>query len=381
MKQKLKRTLGKVVRLWRRFYIRAAGNEPPICDSVKQWVESRPGAECRVIRKAQTITRKLPQTIEPDVPEMFRGRLRYEIPEKYLTMIEGVRLVGKSGLVILPDGSYAAEVTFGRAHLEGDPAYYGGPPKVVQKKGGCYFSLLLLWAGTGSYYHWMQDVLPRLYLTLEWLPDDVRMIVPTNLRPYQKETFALLGLPEARLCYFSGTEAWELEALYFAPPETRSGHASPDANRWLRGRLLMASGVVPASRDKRVYISRRLARYWRITNESEVEACLRRYGFETYMTETMTIREQASLFARAAVVVSNHGSGLTNILFAQPGATVLDIMEPSNPRYCYWTMSEAAGHHYWYFWGQTARNPDGGVPDILVPLDKLTQTLEMMLSR
>jgi capsular polysaccharide biosynthesis protein len=170
-----------------------------------------------------------------------------------------------------------------------------------------------------------------------------------------------------------------VEALYFSPSTSRSGHDLPEADRWLRERIL--PGRPPAPPTRRLYISRRLATHWKIVNEEEVEACLRRYGFETHSPEQLSVREQAALFAQAEAVVSNHGAGLTNILFAPAGARVLDIQDPTNVCYCYWTMSEALGHQYWYLWGQPIPRPENrhGIPDLCVPVERLAATLERML--
>lgn len=353
---------------------------PPICEDVKAWAQARHAAFCQTILPARTIPRKLPNTLEPEIHEIFYKRLKYEMPEKYLVLLHGARLVGENGLLVLSDGSYSAEIVYIADNLKSEPAYYN-PPSLRKrvKKRGHYFSLLQKWSNIGNYYHWMHDVLLRLYRIQEYLPGDIKYVVPPNLLPFQLETLHLLGILDDQLEFFPGDQVWEFDNLYFSAPTTRSGHDLPEADTWLRDLILSKAAVDDTPPTERIFISRRLARYWRIINEDQVLAALAEYGFKVFATEELSVVEQAALFHKAEIVVAPQGSGLTNILFTRPGTPVLDIQEPSNPRYTYWTLSEALKFDYWYMWGQTVSHPHT-VPDICVPLDRLCITVEKMLA-
>jgi capsular polysaccharide biosynthesis protein len=89
-----------------------------------------------------------------------------------------------------------------------------------------------------------------------------------------------------------------------------------------------------------------------------------------------------TLFAQAAVLVTPHGAGLTNMLFAAPGLQVVEMVEPSmlDVAYIYWAMADELGHDYWYFVTESVARP--GFPnDSTIPLDKLTATLDAMQLR
>jgi capsular polysaccharide biosynthesis protein len=114
----------------------------------------------------------------------------------------------------------------------------------------------------------------------------------------------------------------------------------------------------------------------RLANEAEVEACLSRYGFETCLPETLSLREQVELFGEAKVVVSTHGAAFLNALFSPKGLVLVDIVEPSTIpwSFVYWAMCEELGHTYWYFTGDPV--PRAGQFDTFVPIPKLAATLE-----
>ena len=93
-----------------------------------------------------------------------------------------------------------------------------------------------------------------------------------------------------------------------------------------------ASGCIP---DRLLYVTRsafasstksRTVR--QVKNHLDVEKLVRSFGFETVAPETMSWREQIATFARARVVVGEHGSALKNLLFAPAGAAavVLNIL-------------------------------------------------------
>jgi capsular polysaccharide biosynthesis protein len=365
---------------WLRPVVAERKAEPPVCENVKNWGATQPEVECEIIYSARRLSRQLPQTLEPDIHEIFHKRLEYVVPEKYLARLSQARLVGPNGMMILTDESFALELTFDNLRLLQAETIYGKSlPSRKRKMQGSYYSLLLLWADIGNYYHWMHDVLLRLYLIIDKLPTDVQLILPANLKPFQRETLEMLGLGKYPWLFFSGDEIWELETLYYSPPTSRSGHDLAEADFWLRDAILEQGQITKSNPSRRLYISRRNADHWRIANEDLVEACLRNYGFESVLTESLTVCEQAMLFSEATMIVSNQGSGLTNMLFAPQGAKVLDIQDPTNPRYGYWTMSEALKHSYWYFWAEPLPRAES-VPDLRVPMEKLNDTLKMMVN-
>lgn len=351
---------------------------PPITANVKTWAEAH-NLEVDILAPPQSFTRRLPHSIEPKICDAYQSQLSYGVPEKYLVRLPHVRLAGANGMVILPDGSYALELAFKKQNLLKDKSIYGKPlPRGAVKKRGIYYSLLLVWANTSNYYHWMHDVLLRLYMVLDKLPKAIRFVVPANLPPFKLETLRILGISD-RVIPFDGTQVWELEMLYFSPPSSRSGLDSPDADAWLRDLIQKSYGIAPRP-AKRILISRKFAKKRRITNESEMQSCLEGYGFETCYAEQLTFQEQVALFTQSEIVIGSHGAGFMNLLFAPPGTQVLEIFEPSNLCYPYWIQSEALGHSYWYMFGETVKNFDRD-PDIFVPIDKLERALAQLLSK
>ena len=347
----------------------------PICDDVAEWAAAE-GLETRTLLTPRQITRHVPRTVEPQVTPNYLDRLVANQKGRSLVALEHARLVGRSGVVVLPDGSFAAESVYNRALLEEEPAYQA-PRRRARAQAGNYFSLMVIWANGGNYYHWFHDTLTRLFGVVDLLPADTKYIVPAALAPFQLESLRLLGVGEDRIVRFTGDEAWELETLHFAPPTTNSGSDRRDADQWVRDRILDGYGIVSGAADRRIFVSRRHASERRLANEVDVERFLRGYAFETCIPEDLSLREQVALFSEAAIVVSPHGAGFTNMLFAPPGLVVVDMIEPGmfDWTYVFWTMAEELGHEYWYLVAESVPRP-GRRHDALVPLDKLAATLD-----
>ncbi|NEQ41062.1 MAG: DUF563 domain-containing protein [Okeania sp. SIO3I5] len=133
----------------------------------------------------------------------------------------------------------------------------------------------------------------------------------------------------------------------------------------------------------RIYITRNKAKHRRVINEEEIVDLLSQYGFITIELETLSVVEQVRLFANAKVIVSPHGSGLTNIMFCQPGTTVIELVSPNYIRHYYWVISQQLGLKYYYLMGdeysyyplRQIMYPNPLTEDITINLGKLEKML------
>jgi capsular polysaccharide biosynthesis protein len=117
-----------------------------------------------------------------------------------------------------------------------------------------------------------------------------------------------------------------------------------------------------------------------------VIACLEPYGFQVAVLSGMSVTAQAALFGSARVVVGPHGAGFANLLFCNPGTTVLEFFSPLYVNFCFWTLARGAGLSYFYLLGEGPNVPDsvqpslGSVP-IRVPLPALRRALDTLLGK
>ena len=98
---------------------------------------------------------------------------------------------------------------------------------------------------------------------------------------------------------------------------------------WLRARVADHMSSPALARDL-VFVSRRDSNLRVMHNEAELEEALKPLGFTTFVAGEAPVTEQIRVFSRARVIVGAHGAGLTNLIFAPPGAFVLEIATPGS---------------------------------------------------
>lgn len=79
---------------------------------------------------------------------------------------------------------------------------------------------------------------------------------------------------------------------------------------------------------------------------------LQRFGFEYVVFEDLGPLEQIALMAQAEVMISNHGAGFTNMLFANPEAYVIELgtLQTAKTRWAdFWPLAHASGCRYLNF--------------------------------
>jgi hypothetical protein len=198
-----------------------------------------------------------------------------------------------------------------------------------------------------GYYHWMTDALPRLLAAKKeiqgatlFLPGEYRGVeyIASSLKPFN----------------LSGVEY--LEKPGFFKRITIPTHTAPTGNYNERivndlRRLFHEyydTSSIPVFGD-RIYISRGKAQRRKIENENECMEVLRAYRFTIVFFEELSFARQFEIAFGAKYLISNHGAGLTNILFMKPGSSVLELrMEGDSLNNCYYSLASALRIKYFY---------------------------------
>lgn len=247
----------------------------------------------------------------------------------YLASVADVRvlphdwlLLGDHGLLIesldaqMPlrptKAHHIAAASGGRATLE-------LPDREARFAGPC-----VLLGNHPAHYHWLTYYLPRL-IALERASAlaDLPLVVGDSLTAGQAEALRVAGVDERRLLRLAGGAVYRFDELWVPSLLTWRLTVHPVALRWLRRTFL--GTAAPAAGRRRVFVSRRDASMRQLLNEDEVAALLARHGFETVAAARLGFGAQARLFGEAEWVVGGTGSGLSNVVFAPPGTTVVEL--------------------------------------------------------
>lgn len=324
---------------------------PPICRDVKAWLAQANGEACRVVHPAESVNRRYPLTPFPESSEDFALYTSDRTNEVFVGIVKEAKICGLQGLIELPDGQFAWDyLTHDERRIQEADFYRRRFRRGIRKRKmqGDYFVLSGLWCT--AYYHWMHDVLQKLYRHTEWLPSHVKCVVPSEVNPKYLRCLQTIGISAERIARQPVDEIWQIERLWFSPPPVPTGRSAAASATWLRAALHRG---MPTDRKKapdlRLYVSRRNAPSRRLLNEGPIMELLGLRGFTEVVCENLTIEETARLFTHAKVIVSPHGAGLANLLFCPPATKVLELF-PGHvaARICYWTLCEALGHRYAY---------------------------------
>jgi capsular polysaccharide biosynthesis protein len=206
----------------------------------------------------------------------------------------------------------------------------------------------LLVGGARHYFHDTVEYVGSLYIA-EHLDQvgDLPLVVPRDMAPHQAELLRLLGYGEERWLPVDAAQPTRYARLRVPTRPLVGGRwIDPGVAAWLRRRV---GGCDTArSSGRRLYVSRRLTSTRRLVNEDEVVESLRALGFEAVTPETLSVREQISLFAEASHIVGPAGAALTNMLYSAPGAQVVvlhnrHLVDQRRDLY-YDALAKACGH-------------------------------------
>ena len=345
--------------------------------------ENLPGSDYRVVHAAHAVHRMVPEGI-PCGHWRFRQLADVAIPETYVATIPDGRVVGRYAAVIAPPNTLLFDVSrywsvktptehpiFRRLRLE--------PPRWVEGS-----AAVLAARGMDNFYSFVLDVLPRLHLVEEADPVEAvdRFVVDSRL-PFQRQLLEMVGVPMDRLVQPSTHPHIQADRLVVPSMPAPEGQTPRWVCQFLRSRL---AAEPPPPRGRRIYVRRSEERRTRrVTNEAEVLRFLRRFDVEPVRLETLDVSEQVELFRAADVIVAPHGAGLTNLVFCEPGTTVVELFAPTYMNVCFWALSsQLEGVRYTYVVGE-GRAPEPGrflndvAADITVSIPKLGAALDAAL--
>ncbi|ABD00003.1 TPR repeat protein [Synechococcus sp. JA-3-3Ab] len=412
-------------RLWRQRWIPAQATLPsPACQSpppsagnplpvpsqgyltTRQWHQATGEGSYQVVDPEGVLCLQAPPTADPAIGQKLRSQ-RIPLAETFVAQIpQGSVHVGHyprhlyasfASAVLTRRGELLADVSpslpppefldwdWKPAHLEHHPVLdlpHLPPPIPLDGP------VALLPLGAVNYFHWMVDILPALDLLRRagFLEKDLPILLHGYQgKPFQVQSLAALGIPTERLLSFEQVGGSHLQAQNLIVPSLAGpvGCLTPRGWKVLQQLVPLGQAADPLL-PRRVYISRRAARWRRVINEAEVLEALRPWGFVPVQLEVLSLAEQIALMQKAEAVMGIHGAGLTNLAFCQPGTVAIEIF-PSNAVLPYfWSLAQVVGLNYFPLVAPTCdpalvallASPELDREDAWVPVPALLALLE-----
>jgi len=317
----------------------------------------------------------------------FRRATSADLPDRYTLAIEGGTVVGDYGAIITPGHRLDVETSeyFGIDDWREHPIFLRPRLPRIEDVAGSMV-VLATRGGSANYYHFLLDVLPRLAVLEECLPDLTpdAMYLPTATR-YQREILALTGLDAGTPAIVETRKHRAVRAQTLLVPSL----PNPDELApgwlvsWLRERL---PAVDTADKPRRIYVTRGdRPNTRRLVTEPDLWPQLEAQGFTRIDPGAMSVRDQVDHFAAAEVIIGVHGAALTNLVFARPGVRVLELFAPAYLKHCFWSITQSIpGAEYRYLVGDGEPVPEGGwmkgvQDDITIAPQRVLDELDWLL--
>jgi capsular polysaccharide biosynthesis protein len=281
---------------------------------------------------------------------MFQYHLSNLNPDKYVAIIPNGRTY--AGAVISPDNRLIWDVSMDFFGTPQTHAVFSHQalPEATYVQGT---AAVLTTPGSGNYYHWLLDTIPRIeLLRRSGIAVDKYILHFPGTISFQTEILALLGISPHQVIDSSHGTHYQVEAMVVPAMVSTRSLLPKWPIEFLRRELLLNRGMPPSvNGGERIYVSRRYATHRRIRNEQAVTTIMENCGFRTVFLEQLSVVEAAHMFSSSKVVVGAHGAGLANLLFCTPGTKVLELFAPRCVNLCYWVISNHAGLNYHYLLG------------------------------
>lgn len=221
-----------------------------------------------------------------------------------------------------------------------------------------------------NYFHWIVEVLPRLFLCEKLLTDKHTPILVSD--GLHANLYALLDMirtperpvlklqkghsyPVTRLIYPS--DITRILDTYNRAPGTDTTYLPVTLLREIAASVKKSLNFAAIRQHKHLFV-RRDSSYRRMLNASAIESMLVEQGYHALDPGTLSIEEQIDIFSQAESIVGPSGAGMANMLWCKP-ETRITILHSDHPfkKYPYWdALARASGAKIDYLAGPRAYN-------------------------
>lgn len=234
----------------------------------------------------------------------------------------------------------------------------------------------------GGYYDFVMLVAGKLCRIKNALPGadfrDALIAYPLFNTLYEREYLALLGIqPEqvvdSRKADITFDECVLADIGHWFYPNVADIMA-------LRKQVLAQIPATTLPRN-RIYVSRSGRR--RIINEAELINLLKKYDFEIIQDTPRSVAEQIAIYRRASFIVGPHGASLTNLLWCEPDAQLLELFSATYTPGFFRYLAHLLNLRYSAYYSGTAPSGDwakGLTDDIFVSIPEVERCLDQMLT-
>ena len=196
---------------------------------------------------------------------------------------------------------------------------------------------------SSNYYHWVTDVLPKVYLINKRHDlNKFTILIPKFKSSFQRDSIRMItkNVKVIKKNIF-------LKKCYYISQLNISGCPRPDLIQKVKKKLLLSNKDNQA--PQKIYISRKYSKYRRLNNENKIIKFLKSENFKIVYPEKLSFIKQIKTFSKANFLISTHGAGLTNLIWMKPYSKVLEIRSFNKYQNSNFSLSNLFKINYHYF--------------------------------
>jgi len=296
----------------------------------------------------EQIIEKGPNCIYENINWRFLSLSNRIQPEAFVVKIDNARVVGSNGIIVTDDDYLITDLSreFNQTKYSVLESMHLG--KLLKLNANV---AVITTAGSNVYYHWIFDILPRLYLLIKSdLVEKIDFFIFPELKhSFQIQSLNLLNLPTEKIIQIKPKQQIKAKHLFVPSLPSHLGTVNQWSVDFLRKFFLQ---INYKSNKKKIFLTRKNAVGRRIINENELLELLKPLGFEVIDPGAYSFEQQIDIFANSDFIIAAHGSALSNIVFCSENSIVVDIMPPSFIIPCFWILSNKLNINYYYFLGE-----------------------------
>ncbi|HEV2483379.1 MAG TPA: glycosyltransferase family 61 protein [Puia sp.] len=306
---------------------------------------------------SKTVTVPLPCNIEENTLPFFAPYTTYKAPDLPVRTLKNV-FITYSGLAIDRNGLVTScyhdypeqhEIHFREAAHFFQEADRDADKIVELTDDRTYLLIHHPWC---NYYHWMCEAILRLWTVRDKI-EELVLLLPEHYKDIDFVTGSLAPFGLKNIFYIPANKSILVKRLCVPAIKPVCDSYDVEKLKGIREFYLEHRAKTPSlNLGERLYLSRKKAARKKVVNEDEVEDIMRRHGFTIICNEDYTFPEQVGIYSHARLLVSIHGSGLTNMLFMREGSGILEILKErtnslGRPSFVFWYQAAALGFRYY----------------------------------
>lgn len=211
-----------------------------------------------------------------------------------------------------------------------------------------YKAYIILDHWSANYFHWVTEVLPKIFILIEKEPT-VSLLIPDWLFKYSFIEETVKRIPQLKYKIISNRNPFFILRGIAVDLKLISGNYNPVVLQQVHSFFKKSIQVQKKETAQRIFIYRSITHGRGIINFEEVLHVLKKYNIQVVDFAELNWLEQFELMQNTSLLIGVHGAGLTNMMFMPTSSKVVELRKKGDAtNNCYFSMASALNHGYWY---------------------------------